>query len=340
MQTSNLTSKETFMISSSHCASIHLHRSGELGRKLRRRLALLRVTWSNRSRAGVVLWIVGCMVKALVAMITLSFIAFTVDLPMLLVGAMFVAPPTAVAVFTVIRSLCGRQAAQRLTQERSRRLSSEHDRALAEARLVLLLSQFDPDFLFNNLASLQFLMKRDPARADFMLSQLVQYLRLSTPCIRCDNSTLGNQMDLVDAFLQLAAIRMGKRVFVQVSCPPELKDVPFPPMVLHALVENALLHGVEPCLTPVVVEVRAYEMAGRLVVDVLDDGVGLGRARGKASGRGLLNVRTRLERLYGTAAHLSVVAQPSRGVLSRIEIVQQSQQGDQPRQGGPCEKQA
>ncbi len=322
------------MISSSHGTLIHTHRPGELGQVLRRRVALLRETWANRSPARLTLWVVGCMFKAVIAIVTLGFIAFTVELPMLLVAAMFVLPAAAVAAVTWIRATCGRQAAQRLAAERARRLESEHERALAEARLALLSSQFDPDFLFNSLASLQFLMKRDSSRADFMLSQLVQYLRLSASSLKCDNSTLGSQMEIVDAYLQLASIRMGKRLFVHVSCPPELKGEPFPPMVLHALVENALLHGAEPCLTPVMVEVRAYVMSGRLIVDVLDDGVGLSRGAGISSisscdskGRGLRNARTRLERVYDTRAQLTVVEQPTRGALSRIEIVQHKQGG-------------
>ena len=309
----------------------HLSRLVEISPAMRRRLGLLRSLLTSRSPARTAMWVLGCVAKAMVAMITLSFIAFTVDLPMLVVTAMFVVPAAAAAAFTGIRAVCGRRAARRLAQERALRLQSDGERALAEARLALLSSQFDPDFLFNNLASLQFLMKKDPAQASFMLFQLVQFLRLSAPALKCDNSTLGAQMDLVDAFLQLAAIRMGKRLFVDVSCPPELKGEPFPPMVLHALVENALLHGAEPCLTPVMLEVRAYVISGRLIVDIKDDGVGLSFGPSvpgdfstlkRSSGRGLRNVRTRLERAYGDSALLTVVEQPGRGVLSRIEIVQ------------------
>ncbi len=317
--------------SSSRFGFPHLSRPVEVSPAMRRRLAMLRSLLTGRSPARTAVWALGCLAKATVAMITLSFIAFTVELPMMQVTAMFIAPAAAAAAFTWIRAVCGRGAARRFAQERALRLQSDGERALAEARLALLSSQFDPDFLFNNLASLQFLMKNDPAKASFMLFQLVQFLRLSAPSLKCDNSTLGAQMDLVDAYLQLAAIRMGKRLFVQVSCPPELKGEPFPPMVLHALVENALLHGAEPCLTPVMVEVRAYAMSGRLIIDVQDDGVGLSRGPSepgdfsflnRPSGRGLRNVRTRLERVYGSSAQLTVVEQPGRGVLSRIEIIQ------------------
>ncbi|MDP3626137.1 MAG: histidine kinase [Hydrogenophaga sp.] len=312
---------------------------GELTRALHKRLALLKEIIRGRSPSRTVLWAVGGISKAVIAALTVVFVLVTVELPMLLVATMFALPAAGAVAITWIRAACSRRAVQRAATERARRLECEQERALAEARLALLSSQFDPDFLFNNLASLQFLMKKDPAQANFMLFQLVQFLRLSAPFMRCNNSTLGTQMELVDAFLQLAAIRMGKRVFVHVSCPPELKGVPFPPMVIHALVENALLHGAEPCLTPVMVQVRAYEMSGRLVVDVQDDGVGLGHTQSKAGGRGLRNVRTRLERVYGTRAHLTVVEQPARGVLSRVEILQGTK-GTHGPLGEPCDAQA
>jgi len=53
------------------------------------------------------MWALGCVAKAMVAMITLSFIAFTVELPMVLVTAMFIAPAAAAAAFTGIRAVCG-----------------------------------------------------------------------------------------------------------------------------------------------------------------------------------------------------------------------------------------
>ncbi len=294
----------------------------ELSHALRRRIALVAQLNNGRSPAKTALWLLGCSLKALIAMATLGFILFTVDLPASLVMASFLLPLAVVFAAVVTRWLCLRRVARRARVERERHLQCEQARALAEARLALLQTGIDPDFLFNNLAILQHLMRKDRIKADFMLSQLVQYLRLSSTSLRSDNSSLGAQMDLVDAYLQLASIRMGKRIFVQVSCPPELKSIPFPPMVIHALVENALRHGVDPCLTSVMVQVRAYVMSDRLIVDIQDDGVGLGHASAAPLGRGLRNIRSRLCKVYGPMAKLSVVNQTSRGVLSRIEIEQ------------------
>lgn len=297
--------------------------SPDLARALRWRLSLVAQLFTGRSPARTALWLLGGLTKGLIAVGTLGFIYFTVELPSGVVMAMFLVPPALALLAAGIRGTCQRRSAQHRRIEQQKRLEADQARALAEARLALLQAQADPDFLFNTLAALQHLMRKDARGAAVMLDNLVQYLRLSANSFRCDNSTLGAQMDLVDAYLQLAAIRMGKRLFVQVACPPELKGVPFPPIVIHALAENALLHGAEPAMTPVMIRVSAHSMGGRLLVDVQDDGVGLDASPTRSQGRGLANVRTRLHKAFGEAAHLSVCNQPTRGVLSRIEIENQ-----------------
>jgi hypothetical protein len=288
---------------------------------LRRRLAMVRQLVGRRSPARTLIWLSAAVAKALIAGLTLAFVFFAVDVPPGMVVAFVLAPPALALALACIRGLCRRQNARCRRAERTRRLEVEQARALAEARLALLQAHVDPDFLFNSLANLQHLMRKDPIKADAMLAHLVQYLRLSLPSLRSDASTLGAQLDLVDAYLQLASIRLGRRVFAQVSCPPELKGVPFPPMVIHGLADNALRHGAEPCTTPVVIQVRAYTMLGRLIVDVQDDGVGLGDGPKSFGGRGLPNIRTRLKAHFEGRARLSVVSNPGRGVLSRIEVL-------------------
>lgn len=133
-------------------------------------------------------------------------------------------------------------------------------------------------------------------------------------------STLGAEMALADAYLQRAVSGMGRRLYTQVCCAPDLKRAPFPPMVLLALVENAVRHGAAPSLTPVVVQVSAYAMRDHLIVDVQDDGVGLRPGQSFSCGQGLRNSRGRLVQAFGSAAKLSVASRATRGVLSRIAV--------------------
>lgn len=203
---------------------------------------------------------------------------------------------------------------------RSARIAAQSECALAQARLALLQAHFDPDFLFNNLATLQFLMFKDKPLASRMLGHLTQYLRRSTPALKIDRSTLGAEIELAEAYLELAAIRLGGRLRVQISCSEELKNIDLPPMVVHALVDNAIKHGAEPCTTPVLIRVSAYSQFGRVMIDVTDDGGGLKSRMDIPMGVGLRNVARRLERALGYSAKLTVIDRPEGGVLSRIEI--------------------
>lgn len=211
-------------------------------------------------------------------------------------------------------------AEERTLAHRQARLDAQAQCALAQARLALLQGQFDPDFLFNTLASVQFLIFKDLAKADFMLFHLVQYLRRSSGALKMDSSTVGAEMELVESFLHLAAIRMGNRLNVHITCPEQLKKVAFPPMVLYALAENAIKHAAEPSLVPVLISVSAYSHLGRICIDVTDDGRGLQAGGLNPDGKGLINVSRRLDRDFGSDADLVVVDRPEGGVLARIEI--------------------
>jgi LytS/YehU family sensor histidine kinase len=92
-------------------------------------------------------------------------------------------------------------------------------------------------------------------------------------------------------------------------------------MVIHALVENAVLHGANPSLTSVMVEVRAYVLTGHLIIDVQDDGVGLSqKSANLGKEEGLENSNIRLREAFGERVWLTVSAQARRGVLSRIVV--------------------
>lgn len=203
-----------------------------------------------------------------------------------------------------------------------RRLQADADRALAQARLALIQDQGSPQLLLGHLSTLEGLMFSKDPRAAAFLSQLVLFLDLSRFSLRKERATLGHEIDLVESYLTLASMKPGKRVFVHVSCPVELRDMPFPNLAIHALAENALIHGTKGQVGPVYIQVHVNKVGGSVLVDVTDDGVGLSSQSGVLAppARGLSNVKKRLARDYQDRARLTVVDQPSRGVLARIEI--------------------
>ncbi len=118
-------------------------------------------------------------------------------------------------------------------------------------------AQVEPHFLFNTLANVQHLVETDPASASRMLESLIQYLRAALPRMREDSTTVGREIDMSKAFLDIHRMRMGSRLDYVLDVPEDLRCRPFPPMMLITLVENAVIHGVDPCCEAGTITIRA-----------------------------------------------------------------------------------
>lgn len=208
----------------------------------------------------------------------------------------------------------------RVDQETLRANVAEQAREIAEMQLAILQAQIEPHFLYNTLASVQYLVQRDPTMAVHLLRQLIRYLRQAMPEMRGSRSTLGREMELADAYLEIARIRMGGRLKIAVELSDEAVSIEMPPLMLHTLVENALKHGVEPKLGPVQVQVGAALDGQHLKVWVQDNGVGLGGAPTAGTGTGLRNIRQRLQALYGDEAQLRIESVAAGGVRAEIRL--------------------
>ena len=193
------------------------------------------------------------------------------------------------------------------------------DKELTVAKLALLHAQVEPHFLYNTLASAQYLTRTDAARADLMLGNLITYLQHSLPRNHDSPSTLGDELVRTNAYLEILKIRMGQRLGVQLDVPESLKNRAFPAMMLQTLVENAIKHGLEPKSGGGTIWIIAKQTESSLVVSIADDGCGF-NSDSSGTGVGLKNVRERLNLMYGAAAYLSIVANFPSGVTASISI--------------------
>ncbi|HEY0061798.1 MAG TPA: histidine kinase, partial [Telluria sp.] len=193
------------------------------------------------------------------------------------------------------------------------------EKELTVAKLSLLHAQVEPHFLYNTLASAQLLTRTDPARADEMLGNLILYLRHSLPRTEDALSTLGEELERVQAYLDILKIRMGSRLNLQVDVAPALRALPFPTMMLQTLVENAIKHGLEPKPGGGTVWILARPSEHAVAVTVADDGRGFS-AEGGGTGIGLRNVRERLRLAYGSGAAFAIVANFPNGVAATITV--------------------
>lgn len=193
-------------------------------------------------------------------------------------------------------------------------------RQLAEAQLKMMQAQVEPHFLFNTLASVDYLIETDPARASKMQKNLIQYLRAALPQMREGSTTLGKEIALCRAYLEILRVRMDDRLHFAITVPSGLGSAQFPPMMLQSLVENAIKHGLEPKAEGGSLTIGADVVHGMLRVTVADTGLGFGAGSSPGTGVGLANVRERLGALYGSKAKLLVEANSPSGTIARIEV--------------------
>ena len=221
---------------------------------------------------------------------------------------------TASAGFTLVSWGRARLAASEARAERAQR-------AAAENQLRLLQSQLEPHMLFNTLANLRVLIGMDPPRAQAMLDRLIAFLRSTLQASRSDTHPLAAEFERLDDYLALMGVRMGPRLQVALHLPPDLRELPVPPLLLQPLVENSIQHGLEPQVEGGRIEVRAARDGDSLVLTVLDTGAGLADAAAPGgTGFGTHQVRERLGALYGPAASLQLGPAPGGGTLARVVL--------------------
>jgi signal transduction histidine kinase len=212
-----------------------------------------------------------------------------------------------------------RRAAQHASELRAAELDRRRlETGMIEARLQALQAQVEPHFLFNTLAHVKRLYRTDPARARQMLDSFRAYLHSALPQMRGTGATLGWEIDLARAYLDVQQIRMGRRLKVSVTAPKSLRAHPFPSMMLISLVENAIKHGLNPLPRGGLISIVATQTDGFLSVSVADTGHGIDDQLG--SGVGLSNIRDRLAALFGSDGRLLLAPRVPHGVAATIEI--------------------
>ena len=182
----------------------------------------------------------------------------------------------------------------------------------------MLEAQVEPHFIFNTLANMRRLARTEPARARRMSERFASYLRASLPQMRDSVATLGREVDLACAYLDVQKVRMDRRLAWTVDVPASLRMHPFPSMMLISLVENAIKHGLNPAVDGGTIRIGASAGENALAVSVADTGGGLTRAQG--SGVGLSNIRARLTAMHGPAASLTLADNVPRGMVATIEM--------------------
>ncbi len=203
----------------------------------------------------------------------------------------------------------------------------EQERLLLQARMAALQNQINPHFLFNTLNSISSLVRFDPDTAREMILKLATILR------RLLHSTdsfvaLREEVEFIDNYLDIEVVRFGRdKLKVVKDLDPQSLEAMVPSMLLQPLVENCIKHGLAPKVEGGSITLRSRVIKSRLVIEVEDDGVGMGAAQllaqpdgFGAGGIGMANVAERLKVLYGDAAKMIIENRQGGGTLIRLRL--------------------
>ncbi|EGM9443542.1 two-component regulatory system sensor histidine kinase BtsS [Escherichia coli] len=210
--------------------------------------------------------------------------------------------------FSSINRTLGEGIAQLLSAQI---LAGQYERQkamLTQSEIKLLHAQVNPHFLFNALNTIKAVIRRDSEQA----SQLVQYLstffrkNLKRPS---EFVTLADEIEHVNAYLQIEKARFQSRLQVNIAIPQELSQQQLPAFTLQPIVENAIKHGTSQLLDTGRVAISARREGQHLMLEI-EDNAGLYQPVTNASGLGMNLVDKRLRERFGDDYGISVACEP------------------------------
>ena len=144
-------------------------------------------------------------------------------------------------------------------------------------------------------------MHGDAARAERTVTQLSDLLRTALSREGADQVTLKEELDFLRNYLDIQKTLLQERLVTHWRIDDDTLDARVPAMLLQPVVENAIQHGIGPVASGGTLEITARRDGDRLVLQVIDDGRGIGDGGSNNAGIGLTNTRARLRHLYGDA---------------------------------------
>ncbi|WP_313506688.1 sensor histidine kinase [Kosakonia sacchari] len=212
--------------------------------------------------------------------------------------------------FSSINRTLGEGIAQLLSAQI---LAGQYERQkalLTQSEIKLLHAQVNPHFLFNALNTLKAVIRRDSDQAGLLVQYLSTFFRknLKRPS---EVVTLADEIEHVNAYLQIEKARFQSRLQVQLHVPEALSHLQLPAFTLQPIVENAIKHGTSHLLGVGEIVINASQDGRHLVLDI-EDNAGLYQPKTDASGLGMSLVDKRLRARFGDECGITIACEPDR----------------------------
>jgi signal transduction histidine kinase len=206
----------------------------------------------------------------------------------------------------------------------------EISKLATEAELSTLRAQLNPHFLFNALTTLGYLIQTAPDKAFETLMRLTGLLRGVLRRSAGEFASIGEEIELIKAYLDIEKTRFEERLQVKITCSKELNGVRLPSLLLQPLVENAIKHGITPAkdggevfIKIEKISLNNLELTEQIKIIVQDTGMGVSEfdlARGRKKGVGLANIERRLKCHYGDEVVIKIKSEINLGTTVEINL--------------------
>lgn len=199
--------------------------------------------------------------------------------------------------FSTINRALGEGMARLLSNQILAGRYEQQKQLLAQSEIKLLHAQVNPHFLFNTLNTLSAVIRNNPEKARHLVQSLSTFFRknLKRPS---DEANLGDEIEHVNAYLQIELARFNDRLAVDIDVPEELKMASLPAFSLQPLVENAIKHGTSQLLGGGHIQIGARRDDRDLLL-MVEDNAGLYETKSESDGLGMSLVDRRIKNRYG-----------------------------------------
>jgi two-component system LytT family sensor kinase len=187
---------------------------------------------------------------------------------------------------------------------------------LTQTELKLLQAQINPHFLFNSLNTIISITRNNAARARDLLIHLSNFFRKNLKR-GSDLSTLEEELDQVNSYLQIEKARFDDRLAIQIDIDPSLLKLKVPTFTLQPLIENAIKHGISGMLEQGITKILAYRKDGLAFIEI-EDNAGTYNEKEQNDGLGIKIVDRRLKNIFGSNFGTTVTCVPNE--LTRVTI--------------------
>jgi two-component system, LytTR family, sensor kinase len=212
-------------------------------------------------------------------------------------------------------------------QQETEKRKTEAEQLSKEAELFKLRQQLQPHFLFNSLNSINALIGTQPQQARTMIQQLSDFLRGTLKKEDHTWTTLGEELEHLQLYLEIEKIRFGHRLSAEIKNNTDGLVLQLPAMLLQPVVENAIKFGLYDTTEDILISIEAKMEEQQLQVQVKNPFDPTTSLPKKGTGFGLTSVQRRLYLLF--ARHDLLQTEVKENIfITTIKIPQQNAQGD------------